>query len=93
MLTLTLTLFFLIAAIATGLSLLDSWMRGKHVYPVLKREKALLDAGYVPQIHADKLRLRRPAQRSLATIKRSRRRSAPLPSFNDATALTGKQAA
>lgn len=93
MLTLTLALLFTTAAIATGLSLLDSWLRGRKVYCVLKREKALLDAGFVPQVHAHEVRLRKPAKRSLSSIKRARARRVPLPVFDDAELAGSRHAA
>jgi hypothetical protein len=82
-LTLTLTCLFAVAAIATGLSLLDSWLRGSSAYRVLKREQALLDAGFVPQVGAYEVRLRKearkPARRTLAAATRPNARRLPLP--------------
>ncbi len=88
MLALTLTALFAIAAAMTGLSLLDSWLRGKMVYRGLKREKALIDAGFVPQVQAREVRLRRPARRrTLAAATRPYSRRTPLPQIEAPSAL------
>lgn len=79
MLAMTLTCLFAVVAIATGLSLIDSWMRGRGAYVVLKREQALLKAGFVPQVHAHEVRLRQPARRTLAAATRPYAQRLPLP--------------
>ncbi len=79
MLALTLTCLFAIVTIATGLSLIDSWLRGRDAYLVLKREKALLNAGFIPQVHAHEVRLRTPARRTVAAASRPYARRLPLP--------------
>ena len=79
MIALLLTSLFAIAAIATGLSLLDSWLRGRGAYRLLKRERALLKAGFVPQVHAHEVRLRTPQRRTLAAATRPYARRLPLP--------------
>lgn len=89
MLALTLICLFAVAATATGLSLLDSWMRGSSAYRVLKRERALLDAGFVPQVHAHELRLRKPARRTLASVNRAGARRLPLPVTQAANQAAG----
>ncbi len=82
MLALTLTCLFAIATIATGLSLLDSWLRGRGAYIMLKRQQALLEAGFTPQLHAREVRLRqqprKPARRTLAGVARPYTRQRPL---------------
>ena len=78
MLTLMLTCLFAAAIIAAGLSLLDSWMRGSSAYRVLKRERALLEAGFVHQVYAQEIRLRRPARKTLAAATRPYARRLPL---------------
>ena len=75
LIALTLTCLIAITAVATALSLLDSWLRGSNAYTVLKREQALLDAGFMPQVSASEARLRRPARRTLAAAKRSQSRN------------------
>lgn len=80
MLSLILTCLFAITTIATGLSLIDSWLRGCGAYAVLKREQALLKAGFIPQVHAHQVRLRAPARRTIAAATRPHaRRRLPLP--------------
>lgn len=70
MLILTLITLIVIAAIATGLSLLDSWLRGRVAFRVLRHERALLKAGFVPQIPTQHVRLRKPVRRGLASATR-----------------------
>lgn len=79
MIALIATCLFIVASVATGLSLLDSWLRGKAAYRAVKREQALLRAGFVPQVHAHEVRLRRPARRTLAAATRPYARRLPLP--------------
>ncbi len=86
MLAAILTALFAITAVATGLSLIDSWIRGRSAYGVLRREQALLDAGFVPQVEASEVRLRTQAsqtrnasRRTLASMSRTRTRRVPLP--------------
>jgi len=79
MIALTIACLFTVAAIATVLSLLDTWFRGRGAYRVLKREQALLRAGFVPQVHAHEVRLRAPARRTLSSATRPYARRLPLP--------------
>ena len=86
MLAAILTALFAITAVATGLSLIDSWIRGRSAYGVLRREQALLDAGFVPQVEASEVRLRaqtsqtrNASRRTLASVSRTRTRRLPLP--------------
>jgi len=79
MIALSIVSLIAIAAIATGLSLLDSWLRGVGAYRVIKRERALLDAGFIPQVHAHEVRLRAPQRRTLAAATRPYARRVPLP--------------
>ena len=57
---------FLIAAIlavtvlATAISLTDSVIRARSAFTSLKRERSLAAIGYVPQVDAAIVRLRRP---------------------------------
>lgn len=73
------TCLFAVAVIATGLSLIDSWLRARGAYAVLKRERALFKAGFLPQVHATEVRLRKPARRTLAAAARPYSRRTPLP--------------
>lgn len=58
LLAMTLTCLFVIAAIATGASLLDTWLRGRVAFAILQRERRLLRAGFVPQVEPQETRLR-----------------------------------
>ena len=78
MIAMTLAALFTIVTIATALSLIDSWIRGRSAFAGLQRERALLDAGFVPQVQARKVRLRRPARRTLAAATRPHARRVPL---------------
>ena len=78
-LTLTLIALFSIAAVATGLSLLDSWVLGRDTYASLKREQELLEAGFLPQVQSYHVRLRKPARRTVASATRPYARRLPLP--------------
>lgn len=78
------TALIAITAVATGLSLIDSWLRGRGAYRVLRRERALLKAGFVPQVHAHEVRLRKPAQRTLAAASRPYARRVPLAAIQTA---------
>ena len=89
MLAIVLVALFAVTAIATGLSLLDSWIRGRSALDVLRREHALLEAGFVPMVEAGEVRLREtvthrsatraPARRTLAAVSRGHARRVPLP--------------
>ena len=94
MLALTLTALFTLVAVATGLSLLDSWVRGFGAYNEVRHQRALLDAGFVPQVEASEVRLRGGMQEaafsriqnarstarcSVAGATRGRERAIPLP--------------
>ena len=79
MIALALTALFTISATVIGLSLLDSWLRGRSEFAALRREQMLLKAGFVPQVQASQVRLRRPARRTLAAATRPYARRLPLP--------------
>lgn len=74
----TLSALFTIVAVATVLSLVDSWVRGRSAYAALRREKALLDAGFVEQVEPCETRLRRPRRPTLAGATRSHSRRTPV---------------
>ena len=79
MLALILGCLFVLVAIATVLSLADSWLRGLGAYRVLRRERALLKAGFVPQVHAHDVRLRASERRTIAASARPYARRLPRP--------------
>lgn len=82
---LALTALFTIAATLTLLSLTDSWIRGRGAWRVLHREKALLEAGFVPQVTASEVRLRQPRRRTLAAASRPYSTRVPLPVVQSAS--------
>jgi len=84
MIAMLITALIAITAVATALSLIDSWLRGRGAYRVLRREQALLKAGFVPQVHAHEVRLRKPARRTLAAATRPYARRVPLASIQTA---------
>jgi hypothetical protein len=86
LIVMTVTSLFVIAAIATGLSLVDSWLRARNAYGAISRESQLLAAGFVPQVEAFETRLRQetayPAHRSARQAVRAyRRRAVETPLF------------
>ncbi len=89
MIATTLAALFTIVTIATALSLVDSWIRGRSAYAGLKREKMLLEAGFVPQVQAREVRLRRPARRTLAAATRPYARRVPLTNLELSGQLAG----
>lgn len=84
MITMTLIALFTVVAVATGLSFLDSWLRGTAELNGLLREKNLLDAGFVPQVAASDVRLRRQPRRTLAAATRPYARRVPLAGLQQA---------
>lgn len=58
LIAMTVTSLFVIAAIATGASLLDSWLRGRVAFAILQRERQWVRAGFVPQVEPQATRLR-----------------------------------
>ncbi|MEM6826738.1 MAG: hypothetical protein AAF553_02225 [Pseudomonadota bacterium] len=48
MVTFAISALFTLVAIATALTLVDCWIRGRFVFEALQRESALLDAGFLP---------------------------------------------
>lgn len=79
------TLFALVT-IATGLALVDCWLRGKHAFVQIIRERALLNSGFVPMIGTQTIQLRRASKhngfaRHLPQRRVSRPRSEPVPAL------------
>jgi hypothetical protein len=62
LISITLAALVALTAVATALALLDSWIRGRFVFEGLKRESALLDAGFVPMARSGEQRLREPVR-------------------------------
>lgn len=74
MIAITLASLFLVVSLATALALADSWLRGRYAFAALKRERALVDAGFVPMAQAQELRLREPTFHSRAASRPYARR-------------------
>ena len=77
---------FALVTIATGLALVDCWLRGKHAFLVIARERALLNAGFVPVVKAKETRLRGGSlrvggSRRLPERRSMRPRSGPVPAL------------
>lgn len=80
MLALALTILLTTISIATALALLDSWLRARTAFDVLKHERALVRAGFVPMADHSEMRLRSGPQgnASVATHRvRSRQIKGP----------------
>jgi hypothetical protein len=60
----TITCLFVIAALASSLTLLDTWLQARAAFWSVFRERQLLDAGFIPQIEAEEVRLRQPLHRT-----------------------------
>ena len=58
MIATTIAALFSLIAIATALALMDVWLRARSAYASLKRQSALVQAGFVPQVEARVIRLR-----------------------------------
>lgn len=63
MIATTLATLFTVMAIATALALVDFWLRARDAYVYLGRQRALIKAGFVPQVEAQVVRLRPTATR------------------------------
>lgn len=61
MIAFSLTALFATVALATMLGLTDCWIRGRRAFAAIKRERALVRAGFVPVVEARELRLRHKA--------------------------------
>lgn len=58
MLAATIATLISVIAIATVLTLADCWLRGVDAYGSLKRQTALAEAGFVPQVESQFVRVR-----------------------------------
>ncbi|MEP0191326.1 MAG: hypothetical protein ABJP70_11950 [Erythrobacter sp.] len=77
---------FALVTITTGLALVDCWLRGKHAFLTIARERSLLNAGFVPVVKAKETRLRGRALRTgqsrrLPERRAMRPRSEPVPAL------------
>ncbi len=76
MIAATLTALFVVVAFATLLALVDLWIRGRFAFDIVKQERALAKAGFVPTVDAEELRLR-PAPRTAPAATRPFARRVP----------------
>lgn len=72
MLIACITALFVIAALTIGLSLLDTWLRARTAFWSVFRERELLDAGFIPQVEANEVRLRQPLHRTARRAPQAR---------------------
>ena len=79
MIALTIAALFTVICLATALTLVDFWLRGRSAYGSLRRQSELLKAGFVPQVEAKVVRLRPNAPRFAAI--RPLHREAPRPAL------------
>ena len=78
MIALVISALVIVTTIATGLTLADSWLRARHALASLRRERALLAAGFVPAVEHREMQLRRAgirAQRPSSALRRRPGRS------------------
>ncbi|MEL7189653.1 MAG: hypothetical protein AAGK17_08905 [Pseudomonadota bacterium] len=76
MIVFTATALLCVIALATGLTLIDNWIRGREAFVQLVQERGAARAGFVPVIEAAELR-----QRSRLPSRHSRRRTGMSPAF------------
>ena len=62
MITFALSALLAAVTIATVLTLIDNFVRGRLVFEALREERALLDAGFVPMATASETRVRQPVR-------------------------------
>ncbi len=74
MIAATITALFSVIAIATAITLIDCWMRAHSAYASLRRQSALVKAGFVPQVEAQIVRIRPSAPRAAAATRPYARR-------------------
>lgn len=80
MLAFAINLLFVAIGCTAIISLIDSGLKAKRAYAGLMREAALMQAGYVVQVDAREVRVRRAGQRRFAaTLDRRQPALRPLP--------------
>lgn len=75
MIAMTIACLFVIAALAASLTLLDTWLQARSAFWSVFRERQLLDAGFVPQVEANEVRLRQPLHRTVRRACHARSRT------------------
>ena len=73
MLAISITLALSLAALVALLSLTDTWMKARQAFWAVFEERELLDAGFVPQVEASELRVRRPLHKTAQRAPQPRR--------------------
>ncbi|MEL7199312.1 MAG: hypothetical protein AAGL10_13460 [Pseudomonadota bacterium] len=76
MIVMTVTALLSIIAVATGIALVDNWIRGGQAFAEITEERALAQAGFVPVIEATQLR-----QRPVSPARYPRGRAGVSPAF------------
>ena len=69
MIAFTLAALFAVVATASALALADSWLRGQYAFRNITRERALLNAGFVPMVEASEVRLRSNTRYAIAATR------------------------
>lgn len=65
---------FVIAALASSLGLLDTWLKARAAFWSVFRQQQLLDAGFMPQVEASEIRLRQTLPQAPCRTSQSRAR-------------------
>jgi hypothetical protein len=95
MLMLTIIALLVLVGIASALTLVDSWVRGRHELERLAQERTLLDRGFVPMQPAGEVRIRQavryealavPARLPESRLATARQRSRQAPRLQPARA-------
>jgi hypothetical protein len=78
-LTVALALLLTLGGVVAVLAIADSALKARHAYRQLMREAALMNAGFVPQIEARDLRVRRVSAQTMPARRSNVLR--PLPAY------------
>jgi len=81
MIAFALASLFSIAAVIAAITLTDSALRGRNAFAMLQRERSLVKAGFIPQVEARQLRLRRPSTGYRGSATRAFARRLPRPAI------------
>ncbi|UAB76824.1 hypothetical protein INR77_08100 [Erythrobacter sp. SCSIO 43205] len=73
MLAILITLAIMFAGLVAVLSLTDTWLKARAAFWAVFEERELLDAGFVPQVEAEELRIRRPLHKTARRAPQQRR--------------------
>ena len=81
MLALAITLLLTVTGIIAVLAIIDSALKARRAYDRLMREAALFEAGFVVQVDARELRVRRTPARFTPDRRPAMLRQPPVPAF------------